>query len=456
MPVGAGDRRLGAQRPGPADPGGPRSLLSAVAGSPAAAERCARPCRWRAWTARCSKRMCGTSAAGNARAKTGTLAGRDHPGRVRDHAQRSHGPLRLPAHRGPELRPRRARPWTGRSSCSPTARQPRRSSSTGGVPRTRGRTGRGRRRGGHRLARRLLAARPPGRRGPAVGRRAPMDACSPRSGRAATRRDRPASALRPLPGGAPDDGRADARLVAALAAHDGSAPRRAETSGRARGSTRVQRAARHLHARARGRRDGAAGGVQRRDGDAGPARVLPGGLAVPLFPDGHDVQRWQAGRGRCRCRVRRPARRRWTRARWRSCSTRWAPPWSLDAVELREPGPWLGAGPGQRTGRALHRDRAARPARAGDPALLGRSARRWSRSRWRRPGAGGTRRTGARPRAPGDARRRRAGRPGRTAGGTARGGAAGHRSGRRPWCRPTVPACRCRFRGPLGCGAAGG
>lgn len=102
------------------------------------------------------------------------------------------------------------------------------------------------------------------------------------------------SALRPLPGGAPDDGRADARLVAALAAHDGSAPRRAETLAALVGA-RVFSALRATSTR----EHVAAGTGLRAESSAEMAmlglRGSSGGLAVPLFPDGHDVQRWQAG-----------------------------------------------------------------------------------------------------------------------------------------------------------------
>ncbi len=96
---------------------------------------------------------------------------------------------------------------------------------------------------------------------------------------------------RPLPGGAPDDGAVDVRLAAALAAADGTPAARAEVLAALAGA-RVFVA---LRAQATATEQ-PAGGL-RRESTAEMSivclRSQEGALAVPVFTDGHEVQRWQ-------------------------------------------------------------------------------------------------------------------------------------------------------------------
>ncbi len=86
---------------------------------------------------------------------------------------------------------------------------------------------------------------------------------------------------RPLPGGPPDDGTVDVRLGAALAAHDGTAAARAE-----------------VLAALAGARVFVAVTAQKSEGSGAEMSLVclrsdDGVLAVPVFSDGHEVQRWQ-------------------------------------------------------------------------------------------------------------------------------------------------------------------
>ncbi|MCU1692859.1 MAG: hypothetical protein JWM64_1950 [Frankiales bacterium] len=97
---------------------------------------------------------------------------------------------------------------------------------------------------------------------------------------------------RSLPGGPPDDGAVDARLGAALAAHDGSAGTRAEVLA-ALATARV-----FVAIQARATSVEAPDGGLVRESTAEMSLVClrsgDGVLAVPVFSDGHEVQRWQA------------------------------------------------------------------------------------------------------------------------------------------------------------------
>ncbi|MCW2778205.1 MAG: hypothetical protein JWN17_1930 [Frankiales bacterium] len=102
--------------------------------------------------------------------------------------------------------------------------------------------------------------------------------------------DRPGG--KPLPGGPPDDGSVDPRLAAALAASDGSPASRAEVLAALAGA-RV-----FVAIRAEATSVETPEGGLRRESTAEMSivclRSSDGVLAVPVFSDGHEVQRWQA------------------------------------------------------------------------------------------------------------------------------------------------------------------
>ena len=96
---------------------------------------------------------------------------------------------------------------------------------------------------------------------------------------------------RPLPGGPPDDGSVDGRLGAALSACDGSPAARAEVLAALAGA-RV-----FVAVRPEATSVGVGADGLRRDSSAEMSLVClrsdEGALAVPVFSDGHEVQRWQ-------------------------------------------------------------------------------------------------------------------------------------------------------------------
>ena len=96
---------------------------------------------------------------------------------------------------------------------------------------------------------------------------------------------------RSLPGGAPDDGSVDPRLAAALTGADGSTAARAEVLAALAGA-RV-----FVAVRAEATREERTAGGLRQESSAEMSLVClrsqEGVLAVPVFSDGHEVQRWQ-------------------------------------------------------------------------------------------------------------------------------------------------------------------